>query len=334
MNEAKELRIKYISIILSVLAFVISMINLYNSVSLQLPKFSMQITAQDIEDEYNANRIIKIYNSGGQIVNPKVSVRMQLKLYCEKEEYVDNTNYLKTCVYTTEFTDFFQTDPYYDNAESAFVIYEKNATVMFEFLDYLSDKLDKEGIGFKLYSIQQFFDISYGDYMGRQHEKLFASGNNFDFIYWQPGDRDRYCQDNELVEIKSIPMAYTSYPFPIMYDDEMTIDEVQYVVEYFGKNCDTQILDGSGVSKIMIGKVESLISDERNLIVGVRQMHNNSYKTIFIVTLASIIVGGLIAGGIFFYKRKYLKRNRYKHLRSNRFVNKKQGIKNTEKCKR
>ena len=290
-NKKTELRIQYVSIAISMLALIISFSNRMDSVKLQLPNFSMEIANRNILNELDTNRIIKIYNTGGQVVNPKISAKMQLKLYLQKVEYLDDEEYLlKRWIYDTEINNFFQENPYYSNSENAFIVYEKNANEVFDFMDYLIDSLENKGVTCELYSIQQFYEISYNDYRGKKMKKIFACGNNYDYLWLDKGDRGRYCQDNELIEIRTIPEVRASYSLPIMQETEQMNDIINDIIMSCDKHGDTQVVENGKVIPLRLSETEDYIYNEYGFEKGIRVKHDRTYIGIIRVLFWAIVL--------------------------------------------
>lgn len=114
---------------ISAVAIIISIFSLKSNDNVLNPKFSLSLFHIDGTGESDLNRILKIYNCGGQIVNSKLEPKMFLDICYSNEDSTYQGDIL------IEIRNYFPENYFFDYNESAFVIQETMANEVYSFVD-------------------------------------------------------------------------------------------------------------------------------------------------------------------------------------------------------
>lgn len=200
---------------LSLIAIIISLFNMNYNNDLLVPKFSMIVFQPDNVSDLNRN--FKIYNCGGQFINPQLSTKFVLELNCD---YKENDIPKKKGNITIELTDFFGNDIFFDYKESAFTIEETKGIELYYLINKINEILNEEKSAYVCdFSFKHYFYITYYDYKGKRKEQIFEPLNNYNYIlYNQDKDRQiRYFKDNELLKKEKIEKTDIAVPIEFFY---------------------------------------------------------------------------------------------------------------------
>lgn len=204
MKKKIKFAMNIVSMILSLVAVIVSIFSLRRSDLNSVPRFSLTIEKTDEDDSSNLNRKYRLYNDGGQVKNPIITPVMQLELSCLM--LMEGTPQWEGTV-LLEFTDYFTEDYFYDFDESSFVIEETNANEIYNLMQGMGTYLREENMYINLYSIKYYFIISYEDYKGKRTEKIYCPRNNYAQIDFWETSHYKHDRDNILEETKSIREA-------------------------------------------------------------------------------------------------------------------------------
>lgn len=191
------------TVVIAFFALIVSLISLNRNNAMSTPKFSLEVLKDD--DSENLNRTFKLYNVGGQIVNPKIKPKLQVELTCNVCD--ENGDAEREGIVLIEFSDYFSDDYFYNNDESSFIISEKYANELFDLIDKIEKDLREENDCINLYAIKYYFEVSYYNYKGTKKNITLYPTSNFAMLDYQNSARTRYFRDIELKEIKNIKEA-------------------------------------------------------------------------------------------------------------------------------
>lgn len=217
-----------------------------------------------------------------------------------------------------ELTDYFSDEYFFDNSESAFVISETKANLVYDLMDNLNEIFEEKNIKIQMYSLRCYYKISYFDYKGDKKEKILIPMNNYDLILYDKSDRIRYCKDNELKEIKNVNMPNIEIPIEPKgsnyavtinnstnngttewIDGTRKVDEYLsgYIVDYIKEYSTKLDVDRETGAFLLTGKkVSELIMSETNTVIGAKELekHVNKKIVIMIITLFCILIFAVI----------------------------------------
>ncbi len=331
-----EYLIKIIPIGISLLAFGVSLIALTRNNENLIPKFSLEVLKADENNKENLNRIFKIYNPGGQIVNPKIIPVMQLELDCITCNYGIPKKEGNLFI---EFSDYFIEDYSFNNSESSFIITETKANELYDLMYNIDNFLQEDDIYINLFSIKYYFKISYYDYKGKHQKKIFYPMNNYAQIMFQEANRMRYFKNNELKEVNKInepymvcPMKFTDNGGAVTINEEDEITEIliekgtnsdeyisfkieEYLKKYSSKieksnydEIDISYLseyDWDSVYTLSNKKAKECIEVGENMVVGfIEEEKTDNKKNIFVLFAGFILMVIFIFAIIYIKKKK------------------------------
>jgi hypothetical protein len=309
------------TVIISTLALIVSIFGLVRSNATLTPKFSLEVLREESEDEKNLNRVFKIYNAGGQIVNPQITPVMQLELSGAVLD--ENGNPDREGIILIEFSDYFSEDYFYSNVDSAFIIPEKNANKLYDLLGGIEKLIEKEKNCINFFSIKYYFEISYFDYKGKKKNEILYPINNYAMIHFDSGEMIRYFKNNELKKIKNVkeedillPIDFGNENFIVIlhekYDHQLPdIKEAKnteeyiskFIIEYLKKYSIELNLNESGQGiELSKKKISELITDDKGFMIGFMEKYNNRNNLVIILLLITILIFFLLA--LVFFKRK------------------------------
>ncbi len=317
------------TVIISFFALIISIISLIKSNLTLVPKFSIEVLKENNADDLN--RTFKLYNVGGQIVNPTIEPVIQLELTCAAyDEYGDLEREYITLF---EFSDYFSDDYFYENVESSFIIQESNANDLYNLMKYVESDLEKENMCIHYFAIKYYFKVTYSDYKGKERIKILYPTSNFTILNYQNDYNIRYFKNIELKEIKQKTEADIILPLiaegrfvttsnehsgdQIIAYNESTKDFLEsykiisnYIINNFENNSVELDFDESGLSIKATNKLATdFIIDENGFVIGFIEAHP---ETNIITEIIALMIFLLLVLIIFIYFRK----KKYKHKRS------------------
>ncbi|MDE6252750.1 MAG: hypothetical protein K2M78_08940 [Lachnospiraceae bacterium] len=309
------------TVIISTLALMVSIFGLVRSNATLMPKFSLEVLMEEAENEENLNRVFKIYNVGGQIVNPQITPVMQLELSGTVLD--ENGNPDREGFILIGFSDYFSEDYFYNNAESAFIIPEKNANKLYDLLDGIERLIEKEKNCINFFSIKYYFEISYFDYKGKKKNEILYPMNNYAMIRFESGEKVRYFKNNELKKIKNvkeedilIPIDSENEKFTVVMNgkDGYELQDIKeaknteeyisrFIIEYLKEYSIDLNHDESGQGKELTKKkVLELITDDKGFVIGAIEKYNDKNKNVIILLLITILIFFLLS--LVFFKRR------------------------------
>lgn len=152
---------------ISAVAIVISIFSLNSNYNVLNPKFSLSLFHIDGTEYTDFNRILKIYNCGGQIVNSKIEPQMFLDIYYSNADSTYQGDIL------IEIRNYFSENYFFDYNESAFVIQETMANEVYSFVDNINNTLaELDLFHIDLFSIKTYYSITYSNYSGKRRKKF------------------------------------------------------------------------------------------------------------------------------------------------------------------
>lgn len=316
---------KILTVIIAFFALIISFISLKRSNLTLVPKFSIEVLKED-KDPKNLNRILKLYNAGGQIVNPKIKPHVQLELACAIcDDYGDAEREAITLI---EFSDYFSEEYFYDNNESAFILKENYANELYTLIDDIENDLEKENKCINFFSIKYYFEISYFDYKDKKRTKILYPTSNFVMLNYKNNNNARYFKDIELKEIKQKNEADLVLPlnsdgnFVTIENEDYDNQEISYnesseefvetqnivsnyIINNLEKNSVELNYDESGYAKEVTRKNDTdLITDENGFVIGFMEAYDDTDRIMLIIVVCLVVLFLLI----FMYFRKKKRR--------------------------
>ena len=203
------------TVVISFFALIVSLLGFWRNGVILEPRFSLEISKTDESDSENLNRIFKIYNVGGQIVNPKINPIIQIELICTSCSENGEENRQGTVL--VGLLDYFPGEYSYKNAESAFIIQEKKANELYDLIEKIDEHLKSENDMISILSVKYYFEISYFDYRGKEKEKILYPTTNHVLIDYQDCKRERYFEKARLEQTERIKKEDILCPMSFEY---------------------------------------------------------------------------------------------------------------------
>lgn len=319
------------TICISLFALVISFFSLQRNNHILTPKFSLEVLKADESNSEDLNRIFKIYNAGGQIVNPKISPIVQMELYCvslDKNKLPD-----REAIVLVGISDYFSENYSYNNSESSFIIRETKANELYEMMGNIQKSLKESNDCINLFSIKYYFEISYYDYKGEKESKVLCPMNNYAVISYKNSNRERYFRNNELIEESNrqedilIPVNLEDEDFVVcqnkgFFDFSSTGEKRKsyeyissYIINYLKKYSKKLERDKkNGGVQVTNVEMQELIRNDKEFVIGaiLKYEHKNRFMAMWLWTLVSVLILLFLILIYFKKKKKNSKRNRYR----------------------